>query len=76
VKRQGNEKKRLRKRHALLDCERCGDAPRMWVAALAATTGPSVTKNPKVEANPTMADAKGPTTVDSMTGTCDAKVAV
>jgi len=49
---------------------------KIWVEALAATTGPRVAKNPNVEANPTMADAKGLTAVDNITGTCDAKVAV
>ncbi len=34
---------------------------RICVAALAATTGPRVTKNPKVEAEPTKPATKGPT---------------
>jgi len=48
---------------------------RMWVAALAATTGPKVTKKPSVEAVPTKAATAGPATMESITGTWEAKVA-
>jgi len=48
---------------------------RMWVAALAATTGPSVAKNPIVEARPTNAATEGPAIMESITGTWEAKVA-
>jgi len=48
---------------------------RMWVEALAATTGPKVAMNPMVEATPTRAATAGPATIESMTGTWEAKVA-
>jgi len=45
------------------------------VAALAATTGPRVAKNPIVEAKPTMPATEGPRMIESITGTWEAKVA-
>jgi len=41
---------------------------RMGVAALAPTTGPKVTKNPRVEPKPTKPAKVGPKTMESMTG--------
>lgn len=48
---------------------------RICVAALAATTGPRVTKNPSVDANPVRAATWGPAIIESMTGTWEARVA-
>jgi len=48
---------------------------RIWVAARAPTTGPKVTKNPIVEPRPTKPAISGPKTIESITGTCEAKVA-
>ena len=47
----------------------------MWVAALAATTGPRVMKKPIAEAVLTKAATDVPSNIESINGTCEPKVA-
>jgi len=72
---RATRKSALGKDMPFLTAKAAATPQRIWVDALAATTGPSVTKKPKVEANPTMPDTRGPATVDNITGTCEANVA-
>lgn len=66
---KATKKKRLRVGQPFFYSISCRNAPRIWVAALAPTIGPSVPRNPKVEAAPTIPVTRGPKSIESKMGT-------
>ena len=75
VKRQTYENKALGKGIPLFTARVVTTPKRILVDALTATTGPKVAEKPIVEATPTRAATTGPTTIESITETREAKVA-